>query len=397
MPATLAEAPTTRTMPPESKSVLHVSSAHRVSDGRISRKEATALSAAGYDVTVMGLERAGGTVLPHGPRFVEYDAPAARRRRFLIRLPWLLGYCFRHRYDIYHLHDPDLIPLGIFLKLLGRRVVYDVHESYPMVILDRDWIPRPLRPLLSRAWRSLETAFVRWADLTVAAHDTVKQQFAHGNLLTVHNYPILEDLAVTKSVAMAERPCRVIYHGDLTVQRGLFTMIEAMAKVDLGEEVVLRLCGSLPPALHEKIVEMPGMQRTAYLGWTDGEKLAEELSHARAGLILLHPTNNYKVIRPNKLYEYMAAGLPVIASDFSHWREIVGSVNCGILVDPLDTAAIARAIEYLITHPDEAAAMGERGRQAAVARYNWQNERHKLIAGYERAFGPAHEPARRSA
>src|SRR3546814_3897042 len=82
--------------------------------------------------------------------------------------------------------------------------------------------------------------------------------------------------------------------------------------------------------------------------------LAEEMAQARAGLVLLHPTNNYLVIRPNKLFEYMAAGLPVIASDFGHWREVVEPAGCGLLVNPTDTRAIARAIEHLIGHPEEA-------------------------------------------
>jgi glycosyltransferase involved in cell wall biosynthesis len=140
------------------------------------------------------------------------------------------------------------------------------------------------------------------------------------------------------------------------------------------------------------------MQRTRYLGWLNKERLAEELGQARAGLVLLHPTNNYQVIRPNKLYEYMAAGLPVIASDFPRWREVVEPANCGLLVDPLDTAVIARAVEYLLTHPDEAAAMGERGRKAVMAHYNWQMEHRKLLAGYEGLFETVrHTSARRNA
>lgn len=386
MAATVAEASRARQPLPDGKSVLHVSSAHRVSDGRISQKEAEALCAAGYEVTVLGLERADGTVLPSGPRFVQYDAPASRLRRFLIRLPWLLAYCVKHRYDVYHLHDPDLIPLGFLLKLLGRRVVYDVHESYPMVVLDRDWIPRLLRPLLSRLWRGLEGAFVRRADLTIAAHDAVQRQFDGGRVITVHNFPILDDLATVHAVAMAQRPPRVIYHGDLTEQRGLLTMIDAIAEVKGAEEPELRLGGSLSPTLLERMSGRPGVRRTRYLGWLNRMQLAEELALARAGLVLLHPTNNYLVIRPNKLFEYMAAGLPVVASDFGHWREIVEPAACGILVDPLDSAAIARAIEHLLAHPEEAAAMGARGREAVMARYNWRQERQQLTAGYASLF-----------
>lgn len=376
----------------EPRRILHVSSAHRASDGRIAQKQANTLAAAGYEVTVLALERATGTALPAGPVFVEYALPASRARRFLLRLPWLLAYCIRHRFDAYHLHDPDLILVGIALKLLGRRVVYDVHESYPMVILDRAWIPHALRPPLSRLWRLLESAFVRRADMTVTAHHAVGDQFHRGNVVAVQNFPILEDWTnAAGSRPMAERPHRVLYHGDITAQRGLFTMLEAIAAVDGVPSPVLRLGGSLPTDLQDAIKDTPGFKRTEYLGWLNKDRLAAELSQARAGLILLHPTNNYSVIRPNKLYEYMAAGLPVIASDFSHWRGVVDRERCGLLVDPLDSAAIASAIEYIFSHPDEAAAMGERGRRAAAERYTWTIEGETLLGAYDRLFsaGPA--------
>ena len=377
------------------KRILHVSSAHRVSDGRIARREAGTLSDAGFDVTVLGLKGAEGVTLPSGPGYVEYAAPSSRLRRFMVRLPWLIGYCLKHRYDLYHLHDPDLIVLGFVLKLCGRKVVYDVHESYPMVILDRDWIPRLLRPMLSCAWRRLEAAFVRQADLTVAAHEPVRQQFPNGNVATVHNYPILQDFVAVKPQPMAARPQRVIYHGDLTEQRGLLTMVGAIARVDPALEATLRLGGSLASPLQDRIAGMPGMRRTSYLGWLDKDRLAEELGMARVGLVLLHPTHNYRIIRPNKLYEYMAASLPVIVSDFSHWREVVVSAQCGLLVDPLDSAKIAQAIEYLLTHPEEAAAMGARGRRAVQERYNWQAERHALVNAYDALFGETIEVRQR--
>ena len=370
--------------------ILHVSSAHRASDGRIAQKQAKTLADAGYAVTVLALERAPGAALPAGPAFVEYAPPAPRVRRFLLRLPWLLAYCIRHRFDAYHLHDPDLILVGFALKLLGRRVVYDVHESYPMVILDRTWIPRALRPMLSRAWQILESSFVRCTDMTVTAHHAVEEQFRGGNVVTVQNFPILEDWAnKAGTLPMAERPHRVLYHGDITRQRGLFTMLRAIAAVDAAPPPVLRLGGSLSQELQEAIKHAPGFERTQYLGWLNKDRLGEELGQARAGLILLHPTHNYSVIRPNKLYEYMAAGLPVIASDFSHWRDVVAGEGCGLLVDPLDSTAVARAIEYIFNHPEEATAMGQRGRRAAAKRYSWASEGETLLDAYGRLFGGA--------
>jgi glycosyltransferase involved in cell wall biosynthesis len=78
----------------------------------------------------------------------------------------------------------------------------------------------------------------------------------------------------------------------------------------------------------------------------------------------------------------MSAGLPVIASDYPRWREIVDDAGCGLLVDPTDPAAIAAAMQWILDHPEEAEAMGERGRRAILDRYSWDREADKLIELY---------------
>jgi glycosyltransferase involved in cell wall biosynthesis len=98
--------------------------------------------------------------------------------------------------------------------------------------------------------------------------------------------------------------------------------------------------------------------------------------------VILHPQPNFMDSQPVKLFEYMAAGIPVIASDFPLWRGIIDSVRCGILVDPYDPAAIANAINYLLTHDEEAEEMGRRGRLAVEQRFNWKIEEQKLLGLY---------------
>ncbi|WP_299398445.1 glycosyltransferase family 4 protein [Pelagibius sp.] len=371
------------------RSVIHVSSAHRVSDGRITRKEAASLLRVGYKVTILALKRAEGAELPADLEYIEYDLPSSRARRFLVRLPWLIWFCVRKRYDVYHVHDPELILLGLVLRLLGRRVVYDAHEAYAMVILDRDWIPRLVRPLFSRIWRSCEAFLANNASLTVIAHDTLEEQFEKARIVVVRNFPIPSDFHLSNSTAMADRPPVVTYHGDLTRQRGLFSMVEAMARLEGVADAELHLAGSLSEADEAELRRHDGAGRSKYLGWLSGAALAHELDQARAGLVLLHPTNNYLKIRPNKLYEYMAAGLPVIASDFPHWREVVEPCRCGILVDPLDAEEIAKAIRYLLDNPQEAAEMGRRGRMAVVELFNWQQEEDELIRAYSSMWSRA--------
>jgi glycosyltransferase involved in cell wall biosynthesis len=125
-----------------------------------------------------------------------------------------------------------------------------------------------------------------------------------------------------------------------------------------------------------------GWQKTDHLGFQDRSGVARVLQTSRAGLVILHPVQNYVDSLPVKLFEYMSAGLPVIASDFPLWREIVEGSGAGLLIDPLDPSAIAGAMQWILENPGEAEAMGQRGRQAVIERYNWAQEAQKLLAAY---------------
>jgi len=114
------------------------------------------------------------------------------------------------------------------------------------------------------------------------------------------------------------------------------------------------------------------------------EAVVEMLAEARLGLVLFHPRPNHLESQPNKLFEYMAAGLPVVASSFPLWKEIVEGTRCGLVVDPLDPHAAANAIRWLLAHPEEAEAMGARGRQAVHDRFNWRREEATLLDCYAR-------------
>ena len=161
-------------------------------------------------------------------------------------------------------------------------------------------------------------------------------------------------------------------------------MVQAMGIIG-DPRVRLQLAGEFDSQQHkQQLTSLPGWQSVDYHGWASRPQVAELLGNVRAGLVLFHPLPNHLDAQPNKMFEYMAAGLPVIASDFPLWREIVEGAGCGLLVDPQDPAAIAAAISWVASHPDEAEAMGRRGRQAVEEKYNWEQESAKLIQLYER-------------
>jgi len=138
---------------------------------------------------------------------------------------------------------------------------------------------------------------------------------------------------------------------------------------------------------------MPGWQRVDFRGWCGRDELRRILAEAALGIVTFLPAPNHIESQPNKLFEYMSAGLPVIASDFPLWRKIVEAANCGLLVDPRDPAAIARAIDWLLEHPTQAQEMGRRGQQAVAARYNWDHEVQALLKMYRGLLRVPLEPA----
>jgi hypothetical protein len=165
-------------------------------------------------------------------------------------------------------------------------------------------------------------------------------------------------------------------------------MVDAAEQVRGGGARSLLLAGEFASAAEEADARArAGWQRTEYLGWIDRTGIARLMANACAGLVVLHPNRCFVDAYPIKMFEYMAAGLPVVASDFPLYREILEDGRCGCLVPPADPAALARAIEWIFDHPAEAREMGEHGRRRVERLYNWQVEREKLVSLYRRLAG----------
>ena len=258
-------------------------------------------------------------------------------------------------------------------------MIYDAHEAVGRPILAKDWIPSLLRRGVAWGSRTVEwIATRRWVDAVIAATPAIARNFPAFKTEVVQNFPLREELAPVSAQPYRERPPYIVYIGGVTVIRGAREMAKAMRCLPPHLDARLVIAGSFDPPDLRVLYE--NCERATLLGWLSRGQLATLLG-------LLHPVPNHVEAQPNKLFEYMSAGIPVIASDFPLWREIVGTTRCGLLVNPLDPEAIASAIEWLLTHPDEAEAMGKRGREAVQDRYNWEGESQKLLALYTRLIG----------
>nr|WP_315397255.1 glycosyltransferase family 4 protein [uncultured Duganella sp.] len=365
--------------------ICHFSSVHPGLDIRIYRKQCVSLARAGFDVhLVIGADAAqvaeaagaGVTVHPLAP------ATGGRLRRMVAR-GWR---CYRAARaldaDVYHFHDPELIPYGLLLARQGRTVVYDLHEDLRADIRSKTWIPAALRGVTGALARRLEHHAARRFAALVAATPHIGALFAHSarRVAVIHNYPAIDELVAPSSAALkAVRRDSVCYVGAINEMRGIRHVVAALEMAP----VTLLLAGRFdPPALRDELKAYRGWRQVEEHGFVDRKTVAELMARSLCGLVTLKPEPNFLNSLPIKLFEYMSAGVPVIASDFPLWRGIVEDAECGICVDPENPNAIARAINYLLHHPEQADAMGRNGQRAAASKYRWDVEAAKLVALY---------------
>ena len=329
-----------------------------------------------------------GDEVRDGVHIVDAGACASRLQR-MTQGVWRVYRCARAlKGQLYQLHDPELLPVGLLLKRQGACVVFDAHEDVQLQLLAKPYLARPLRGLLASVYARLQAFAARRFDGIVAATPTIAARFTPLNAETVCvcNYPLLAEFAAP--TPWDARSGDVCYLGDLSRIRGACEMVRA---IGLAQGTArLQLAGPAPDgALLAQLQAEPGWQRVQALGQLERGAVQQLLARCRAGLVTLHPTANYLDSLPIKMFEYMAAGIPVIASDFPAWRTLVEAWRCGVLVDPLDPAAIARAIDELGADAPRAQAMGERGRQAVLTHLHWEHECQHLLALYARLLARA--------
>jgi glycosyltransferase involved in cell wall biosynthesis len=368
---------------------VHVTTVHSATDTRIFVKQCTSLHRAGFRVAL---------VAP-GERDQELDGiyiaavrmRGGRLRRMTLGVASTLRRALRMRGDIYHLHDPELVTAALALRGLGKKVVVDVHEDIPGQILSKSWVPRPLRPPLSLFGVGVERLLACAGSAVVTATPTVLERFPASKRALVQNYPILDELSTEEGTPYALRPAVVAYVGGVTAARGIVEMTRAMALLPTDLDARLAVAGVVnPPQLLNALRAIPGADKVELLGWQNRTSVRSLLARARLGIVVFHPVPNHVDAQPTKLFEYMSVGIPVVAADFPRWRDIVQTTGCGLMVDPLDPADIARAIRWLLENPDEAEEMGRKGREAVRRQYNWEAQARTLVGVYERLLSREH-------
>lgn len=362
--------------------IAHLTSAHSRYDTRIFLKECVSLAAHGHQVWLTVADGNGNEV-KSGVTIVDAGSSRGRMDRIRRAPTRVLERALQINADVYHLHDPELLPIGIKLKKRGKKIVFDAHEDVTKQLLTKPYLSPIFRWMLSKVFGIYEGKVCRRLDAVVAATPCILEKFrAMGvNSICINNYPLPHELTAGP-LDWPRKKYQVCYVGGVSRIRGIIELTQAMASV--ATSVRLQLVGTFSEMDVEADAKAStGWERVDALGHLSRDQVAAVLADSMAGLVTFLPVPNHIEAQPNKMFEYMSAGLPVIASDFPLWREIIEGNACGMCVDPLDPTAIARAIDYLVLHPQEAESMGHAGQRAVQEKYNWLSEEAKLLQLYE--------------
>jgi len=266
------------------------------------------------------------------------------------------------------------------LRKAGAKVIYDSHEDVPRQILDKPYIPKWMRGVVSKTVEKIENRVVKKV-LTgvVAATPHIEERFrgVARYVVNINNYPKLSSFG--EPGEWDEREVAAGYVGGIFFKRGAVEMVKALEN----NTIPLHLAGNFSPqSLRDQLVDLPGWKNVVEYGFVDRQAISEILSKIKVGLVILHPTPSYIYALPIKMFEYMAAGIPVIASDFELWKNIIDDAGCGICVDPFNISEIEQALNKILQDDHLARKMGENGRKAVLEKYNWESEAAKLSAFY---------------
>ncbi len=366
------------TISDQKRRVCILTTAHLPFDTRIFHKQAKTLAKAGYDVTLIAQHDRDEVV--DGVKVIALPRPRNRFQR-IFGLTWrVFRLAMRQKADVYHFHDPELIIMGIILKLFGKKVIYDVHEDVPKQIMNKGWLGNnQIRKFAAFTINIIEQIGGLLFNKIVAATTDIARKFPENKTIFLRNFPILKLIDNVTPINYKKNKPIIIYAGKLTKIRGIKEIIQAMEYINSKTE--LWIFGKWESEKFKKECEnLEGWNNTRYLGFISLNEVFLYMKIADIGLCLLHPTKNYITGLPTKSFEYMACSLPTVMSDFHYWQVLFE--ECALFANPYNPKNIADKIIYLLDKSNEAKKLGKKGRKLIEEKYNWEEESKKLIMLY---------------
>jgi glycosyltransferase involved in cell wall biosynthesis len=369
--------------------VCHITTVHSTDDARIFYRMCCGLAHRGVLVVLVGPASTMGDSPVRMSRWNGRIAKAGRLQRIGLALRAALA----EQADVYHFHDPELIPLGLALKALRPRsaIVYDVHEDYPSMMLEKYWLPKRTRPIIGQAARMANMTAGRCLDGVVTADPGVERDFramAGDRAIVYYNFPVPEVFGW----ASAERggaKADLVYVGGMSDRAGTFVLLDALAILAAqGMRPSVRLGGYTDGeagrvAVQEGIRSRRLEAQVELGGRIPHTQVPDWIRSGRIGLVTLQAIPKFMKNIPSKMFEYWACGLPVIASDLPPIGQFLIDGKNGVLFSPASAEDLARAIRYLLERPGEIETMGRHGQQGVEETWNNDQQVESLLRFYE--------------
>lgn len=360
--------------------ICHVASNHYPKDGRIFERECTSL-AQKYEVYLIVPNTKDEVI--DGVHILGVDLPKSRYKR-----PFLLGRVYKKMLDVnadvYHLHDPELIHLGLKIRKKGKIIIYDSHEDFPAHIKYKYYIPKWLRNPISWFWLKYENFAFKKYDALVSVTPSIIERLKKINLntLQITNYPKYEERAI--SDRNVERI--ICFAGLLSKNWMLENIITILPQINAN----MLLAGNCPSGEYlNELKSLPGWNKVSYFGVLPHAQVVDLYNQSSLGLAIESYDNPNAGFRTGslgctKIPDYMASGLPVIVSDTVVWGSVVNKYKCGVVVkDPNNRDEIADAISSILDNPNKAIEYGLNAKRASKEEFNWSSQEPILFGLYK--------------
>lgn len=357
--------------------ICHITTVHPRFDVRIFYKECRSLADNGFNVKLIVADGLGDELVDRID-VLDIGKCKSRLKRVLFKSFQAFSKAKSIKAQIYQFHDPELIFIGFLLRLSGKKVIYDVHENVPDQILTKPYFNSFTKKVFAKLFQITENILSKTYTGIITATPAIKDRFIAINKHTIDikNYPELDEIRANNWENKTGN--KVCYVGGIFKERGILENIKATS-----DSIKLLLAGNIPTeTFRQELENLPEWKNVHYFGYVNRQEINKILDASKIGLLTLHPYPGYKVSLPIKLFEYMAAGIPVIASDFDLWKDIIEENHCGICVDPLNVSEIQKAIKFLFDNEIKARQMGKNGRNLVIEKYNWKIEEKKLFQFY---------------
>jgi glycosyltransferase involved in cell wall biosynthesis len=362
-------------------SVCHVISGYFRNDARVFLRQCKSLHNHGFDVSILTNDGDPDEVLD-GIRVIDCKKRWPRWKTLLMAKRQFLAKALEIDADVYQLHSPELLPLGLALKKAGKKIVYDAHEDMPRHILEKEWLPYFSRRAIATGFERYMHHALRRYDEIVSPHSHVVAAFQEllGKGVLIANFPLVGgnwDFSPGEYCARNDVLC---YSGTVYAYSNQEEVVEALERFD---RLQYRIAGYIDEEHARRLKAMPAGNQVAILGRLSRPDLHEFYRSALIGVVIydykLNLGDRLGSYGTNKVFEYMEAGLPFICTDYILWKDIVDRHDCGICVAPGEPDEIAAAIDYLLQDRERAYRMGQNGRKAVLDEFNWSSEEKKYV------------------